>query len=86
MWNTNNSSGRSADQTRSFLGTEQWGRESGGAPWGSTIEQPTVTGSSPAPSKETESAHVFRPRQNDPWLVNNNSPILQPKQEVLEFS
>lgn len=38
LWKNDSStaSGSSLDQSRSRLGTEQWGRESGGAPWGST--------------------------------------------------
>nr|XP_018670299.1 pumilio homolog 2-like isoform X2 [Ciona intestinalis] len=77
VWqNDNNSSQNTSDQSRSFLGTEQWGRESGGPTWGTNTtaatEQNTVTSARPP-----EQGVFTRHNVSDSWLSSRKSPVYQ---------
>ena len=86
LWNNSSTAGRgsNSDQTRSFLGTEQWGVESGGAPWGTHIEQAATTeATSSSTTRSAEATAMFSHHvSNDPWLVGSKTSVVQPNQDV----
>lgn len=88
LWNSGGAtgSGSNSDQARSFLGTEQWGMESGGAPWGTThLEQSASTeaNSSSSTAARTAESNVFGHHvSSDPWLVGSKTSVVQSNQDV----
>nr|CAB3265313.1 pumilio homolog 2-like [Phallusia mammillata] len=68
LWNSDQQTtqGTPLDQSRSFLGTERWGRESGGAPWGSeAANEPQLGSASTLPSGHAVEGQMF---PHEPWL------------------
>ena len=78
--------GGSSDHTRSFLGTEQWGRESGGAPWGSTSHTESSSSATELPGSSlpprTTDPSMFSHVTNSSWLASRKSPVFLVQQEV----
>ncbi|XP_076803881.1 pumilio homolog 1-like isoform X1 [Clavelina lepadiformis] len=78
--------GGSSDHTRSFLGTEQWGRESGGAPWGSTSHTESSSSATELPGSSlpprTTDPSMFSHVTNSSWLASRKSPVFLVQQEA----
>ena len=72
------------------MGTEQWGMESGGAPWGATPHAgPSSTTESVTSSTTTRSvdtAMFGHHTSSDPWLVGTKSSVVQSNQDVNKVS
>lgn len=84
LWKSDTSLTSPLDQTRSFLGTEQWGRESGGAPWGTTSKpessnKSVTTAGSTSTLPITSDSSAFT--QADDWLSGRVSPAFHIKSQ-----
>jgi len=89
LWKSDTSLTSPLDQTRSFLGTEQWGRESGGAPWGTTSKpessnKSVTTAGSTSTLPITSDSSAFT--QADDWLSGRVSPAFHIKSQKLSQS
>ena len=82
LWKSDTSLTSPLDKNRSFLGTEQWGRESGGAPWGtsskpeSSSKPVTTSGMASTLPIASDTSTIS---QADNWLAGSTSPAFHLK-------